>query len=450
MGTAPVLLRTEYNSDYARDRNNGVLWAGRGVSTLVSAGGELRAGPLSAAVRPVLTYQENGAFEVRRVALPGYSRELYPGHPGRIDWPLRHGEASFWTVDPGPSHVRLDAYGAAIGLSNENLWWGPAQRNPLLLSNTAPGFPHVFLGTSAPVDVGVGEVTAEVVWGGLRESDWFDADASNDRRLFGGLIASFRPAVFPGLRIGAARARVSAYDPDAMGWKERVLAPFGGPDEAGEIRLTSVFARWILPASRLELYGELVPSDYHWGEEDAAGEERDRHHAYVVGLGKVFTWDRRWIHVYGELLQLQNRISLRDNRPTATYYVDEDVPHGHTHAGQMLGAASGPGSEMQLLGVDLYASWGSVGLSAERLVYDDDAYWEQKVRNFGFHGHDVEVAMRLRQTLFVGPARAFWSVGVAHRRNRSFVGLISYHPEMVYGTDINWTGSLGLTWTPGG
>jgi hypothetical protein len=45
---------------------------------------------------------------------------------------------AFW----GQSSIRLTFGPASIGLSNENIWWGPGIRNSLIMSNNAPGFKH--------------------------------------------------------------------------------------------------------------------------------------------------------------------------------------------------------------------------------------------------------------------------------------------------------------------
>src|SRR5690606_16581697 len=130
------------NSAYPDDRNNGAVWAGRGVSGEVKGGITFRWGRLSGALLPSYTYQENRDFEIiTTVRPPGHSFFIYPWHPSRIDWPQRFGELPYRELHPGQSYLRVEDRGLALTLSTENLWWGPAQRYPLLLGNTAPGFP---------------------------------------------------------------------------------------------------------------------------------------------------------------------------------------------------------------------------------------------------------------------------------------------------------------------
>ena len=58
-------------------------------------------------------------------------------------------------------------WGVGAGLSTENLWLGPGLRNSILLTNNAPGFPHLFLGTSKPVDIYIGSLDVLALWGQL-------------------------------------------------------------------------------------------------------------------------------------------------------------------------------------------------------------------------------------------------------------------------------------------
>src|SRR5699024_10219580 len=120
-------------------------------------------------------------FAFRETAAAGHSPYNYPERPTGIDWPQRFGDNSVRSNELGQSYVRFDAYGLAAGVSTENLWWGPAQRYPILMSNTAPGFPHIFAGTGRPLDIYIGKLELEAIWGRLSESDYFDNDPDNDR-----------------------------------------------------------------------------------------------------------------------------------------------------------------------------------------------------------------------------------------------------------------------------
>ena len=143
----PVEMRNVVHSAFPVDRSNGTMWGGKGVSSMASAGVDFRWGPLSSAVALNAAVQQNLDFEIQDTLGVNRSPFAYPWHHGWIDWPQRFGDQSFTAIDAGQSYLRVDAGLVSVGVSNENLWWGPAVRYPIVLGNTAPGFPHLLLGT---------------------------------------------------------------------------------------------------------------------------------------------------------------------------------------------------------------------------------------------------------------------------------------------------------------
>jgi len=59
LNVIPLSSFVTYNSKYPEDRNNGALWSGRGTAGSLEGGVILRAGRLSAALLPMITYQSN-------------------------------------------------------------------------------------------------------------------------------------------------------------------------------------------------------------------------------------------------------------------------------------------------------------------------------------------------------------------------------------------------------
>ena len=52
------------------------------------------------------------------------------------------------------------------------------------------------------------------------------------------------------------------------------------------------------------------------------------------------------------------------------YYSYHIITQGYTHLGQMLGAGIGPGSDSEILKVDYFDSWGSVGIFLQRIGWN--------------------------------------------------------------------------------
>lgn len=432
------------NSAYPRDRNDGALWAGRGLNTAFSIGMAARRGPVSVRLAPQLLFHQNRDFDrVDVVRPPGYSPEIYPWHPGRIDWPQRPGESSFWLPDLGQSHIRLDTHAITLGLSTENLWWGPALHNPLVLSNTAPGFPHLFFGTGAPVVTPLGEVEAQIVWGELRESRHFDGDRSNDRRTFSGFIVDVQPRPVPGLFLGMSRAHVGAIPDGGISLPTRFARPFARPaarhlDDGRDAsyRILSFFARWAFPDAGFESYAEWA-STATW---DGLGDfvrEPERGQAFTLGLQHVRPVGERWLRLFGELNHLTGGTGLPREGGAISFYTDTRVPQGHTHRGQLLGASIGPGADAQSLGADLFDRRGRIGIFVERVRYDDDAFHAVHAPFYGPAGQDFELSAGVRQLLFLPHLDLGWTLGYSRRRNRNFLDLDRFRYE--YRVEGNWS-----------
>lgn len=456
----PLRWSAEANTAYPRDRNNGALWAGRGTSTALDGGfaaavrfGRVR---LSLAGAPRLLYHQNRAFELAPGGGPARDASYpNPWHRGLIDWPQRPGGAPFWVLDPGQSHVRLDAFGAAVGVSTENLWWGPALRNPLLMSNTAPGFPHVFMGTSGPTDVRIGRIEARLIWGRLEESEYFDQDDANDRRLFAGLVADFEPRWLPGLYLGLARAYLRVLPPEPLPLVEYLLEPYldvrsnavGSGAPGADNQLVAVFARWAHPGAGFEVYAEWARED-HWADFANLLAEPDASQAYTLGFQRLVPVGSRWLRLAGELTHLSDALPINHvNRGVLSYYVHTQVRQGYTHRGQLLGAAIGPGSDAQYLAADLLAESIRTGLFLERVRYDDDAYNALFERTYGPDGHDLELTAGVRHARPVGALELDAELAYSRRYNRNFLGLDGVRPARR--VEGNWYIRLGLAWDPG-
>ena len=445
IATLPLRLRTTYNSAYPVNVNNGVLWAGRGIGFAMSGGGEIRLGPVSAAVYPVVAYQGNRAFELKNVGMSDRSPFAYAGSRG-IDWPQRHGAGDFMTLDPGQSYVRVEGYGATIGVSTENLWLGPAQRMPLIMGSSAPGFPHVFLGTTRSLDVRIGSLEALAFWGRLMESDYFDAEPDNDRTLIAGLSAVFEPAFARGLFVGVNRMYLA--DMEGGDLTRYFIDPYIDvrDNPIGDNQLFSLFARWVLPRSGFEVYAEWARED-HWGDWIDLLREPDHSQAYMLGFQKIGRWGDARLRWYGELAHLTASTTLRSGRGVVSFYTHSEVVQGYTNRGQLLGAWMGPGSDGQVLGVERMTPRRTTGLMLERVRFDADAYYNQWAPYYGQNGHDVSIGAAIRHVEQVGPVSIHAGLGAARRHNRSFVYLEGQQPPD-FRAETNVQLDIDLRWTP--
>lgn len=425
-------------SGYPDDRNNGALWEGKGFSTAFRLGGEVRAGPVTAALRPEVLYQENRSFPLVVRHLPGISPWAHPWYASMIDYPQRFGDGTFSRVVPGESYIRVDVAGFAAGVSTESLWRGPALRYPIMMSSTAGGFPHLFVGTSRGVDVWIGRLEAEVILGELTESDYFDEDPGNDESLLANWALNLEPRWVPGLHLGLTRS--FQYRADEAGSTLdpflRFFSPADGNRPGNEV--ASVYARWVFEESGAEVYGEWARDDRFLNFNELL-QEPDHSQAYMLGVQKLTpVSDELSLRIHGELVHLQEKGEDRSgSRPMPIFYTNTTVTQGYTYRGQLLGAGVGPGADAQFLAIDALVPRGTFGAYFERVRRNDLAGRALDIRRWSPYEHDTEITGGLRGLLLRGDFRATADIAWSFRYNREF------------GDDErNWKFAVGGAWLP--
>jgi hypothetical protein len=331
------------------------------------------------------------------------------------------------------------------------VWIGAADVYPIVLSNTAPGFPHVRLGTERGLDLWIATLEFQLIFGSLSESDYFDGNPDNDNHFFGTTMLVVQPKFLPGLFLGVARAVHDSASVSGQGigfFAERILeSPFGGINGGNRGDQNSfgvILARWVLPASGFEAYAE-------WGREDTPGgwldvlREPDWTQAYVLGFQKAFRQRDRLFRVYGELNHLGESAPSRAGRGFASYYTHTVILQGHTNKGQLMGAAIGPGSDAQLIGVDVFESKSRSAFMIERTRYDDDTYYRRFARRWGETRHDAEITLKASRTQFVGDVGLELGVQYSRRYGRAFLPLASEGPDLI---ENNWGTRFAASWKP--
>ncbi|MET0397509.1 MAG: hypothetical protein ABW277_11840 [Longimicrobiaceae bacterium] len=458
----PAEAELAWNSDIPFSLNDGALWAGRGLSAQVTAGLRVAAGPVALVLAPQFTWSQNREFELVSQDSAGRSVFFPPWYAGdlTVDLPIRFGDRPIAMVGPGQSSLTVTAGPVAAGAATENQWWGPGMHTAVVMSNHAEGFPHVFLRTAAPVRTRIGAFEGKWVVGGLSESLFFDADEGNDFRSLSGLAATFRPAPVPDLTLGVARVvYVSlngrselprrAFDVFRHWERPRVVTeaiPSSGSAVADSFRVSlanpgfdqilSVFGRWVFPQSGLEVYGEWARLELPASVTEMLNQP---------GHSQGYTLGAQWARPLrgAAILRLQTELSYLEesstfnNRPVPSYYVGNSVPQGYTHRGQVVGAATGPGSSSQWLAGDYLAGGWRLGAFGGRVRWDNDVYGTS-FAIFKEVGHDVSVFGGLRGGLRLLGADFFAEVSREVRYNYLFQGPLN-NPFGNGATDVNNT-----------
>lgn len=398
----PVVWDQQYVTTYPYGWNDGGMIPAVGYQTAVSAGVYAQYKWFSVQLRPEFVYARNLDYTGYR-GEDALSWRIWYSFMNNIDMPERFGSGSYTKVLPGQSSIRFNYGVGSIGISTESLWWGPGRRNALLMSNTAPGFPHLTLNTRRPIRTGVGSFEGQLIAGRLTGSgftptplgnpehfDQYYVPKRDDWRYLSGLVFTYQPKWLPGLFVGMARSFVT-YSGDLGGGLSAYLPLLGpvsrnssDPDELEnrESRMNrdlygSVFARWVMNKGNAEIYVEYGRNDPPWNTRDLRV-ELDHSRAYVAGFRKLIPLNNQkteLIQVGIEVTQM-DATRTADIRTSPSWYTNNIVRHGYTHMGQVLGAGVGPGSNVQSIDISWVRGLKRIGMQVERLVQNNDFYYE--------------------------------------------------------------------------
>ncbi|HEX6573447.1 MAG TPA: capsule assembly Wzi family protein [Gemmatimonadaceae bacterium] len=393
------------NSDLPFGQNDGAMWGGKGYNWRVLGGATATFGPVRIVAIPEVVYSTNYAISLDpldlRFARPlpaSRSRFSSPFNyvPYSADYPYRFGDSAFSKVYPGQSSASVLLGKFEGGVSTENEWWGPAIRNPILFSDNAAGFPHAFIRTGQPITTGIGVFEGRWIVGGLKESDYFDDDITNDVRSISALSVQWKPGPQSGLTLGVARsvfAPADGYSGVAGHAFDFILGTDHpnsvSPDDStftpGRDQIFSVFAHWMIPRYGLEAYVE-------WARAELPSSLRDfilfpnNSRGYSGGLQYAHTFkggDSRF-RFQSEFTNVEQAGSYRF-RPVGSFYTSRAVVQGYTNEGQMLGAGTGPGSSGEWFAADYLNNNIEFGVNFGRTRPNTDAFFARFNPNRCFH-----------------------------------------------------------------
>lgn len=386
----PVSLQWQNNSLLPYDWNDGALIPAKGSQTQISFGAFFKYGPLSVQLKPEYVSAENLEYE----GFPSEQYDIvwagyYDKYFNVTDITERYGEDAYSKLFWGQSSVRLTFDPVSVGISNENLWWGPGRRSSLLMSNNAPGFKHITLNTSRPVQTPVGSFEAQLIAGRLENSGLLPPQENrvyagqslyipkrDDRRFLSGFVLTYNPKGVRGLFIGASQVSQMYYQDGGKRVSDffPLLLPFESKEAAAvRDRYSSLFFRWVLQKANAEIYGEYG----HQGKRSLKEflVEPDRSAAFLLGIRKITPLNKRpgeYIQTSLELTQLQQAYGTEKG----AWYTSQVIRQGYTHMGQVLGAGIGPGSNLQSLDISWFKGLKRIGLQFERYLHNNDFYYQ--------------------------------------------------------------------------
>lgn len=386
----PVNAVLRYNTAWPYGSNDGAVWAGRGLTSALDLGFTFRLGPLSGTFNPIAFSAQNRSFPLQANSTNNPFAD--PLFPKNVDRPQRFGVHAYSRIDPGESTIRADGFGLSAGVSTANMGWGPMENYPYIIGGNAPGFPHAFVGTSAPLPVWIGRVHGKAMWGQLEQSSYSPVSGTSyyssvletgTKRFASGLVVAFMPRGIDGLELGAARFFHSLWPrrgipasyfrkPFEAVFKQGLTAPSPFGDSAGvgfeDNQLVSLFARWVFPKSGFEAYGEYGREDHSANARDFV-QEPDHSRTYGLGIRKVLKADSAHITAFRAEMINYELPTLARNRSEGGVYIHSVILQGHTNRGQLLGSDTGVGSGGgSLIFWDRYDKSGGISIGGTRTI----------------------------------------------------------------------------------
>ncbi|MEQ9467189.1 MAG: capsule assembly Wzi family protein [Ekhidna sp.] len=415
----PVRWAHHYNSSYARSYNDGALWRGKGYTTSIQGGVQGKIGKLEFTLAPIVYFSQNADFEL---AEPRDENNPYnyQFRNKRIDYVQRYGDASFAAFNPGQSEVRAVFKKATIGVSTQNIVFGPAQFNPLILSNNASGIPHIDIGTYKPIKTRIGWIEGKVYYGMLKKSDYFDGSDEWNYRYWSALSVGYSPGFLPELTIGFNRAfyeKSTDFSPiDLLVFINKFDDTDGDPRINDEFdQMGSITMRWLFPEVGFEAYAEYGKNDFGgkiWG----TAPEHAR--AYTLGISKYIDLTPSSIlkltYEHTSLDKAKNSIY----RPYNSWYSHGIVKSGYTIDGQIIGGGIGTGSVSDVVDAQYFSPKGRLMFRIQRIRFDDDYFFEEIQDELN---HDHEWTLESAYSQFWGSYLVGFGAGLHFRQNQYFI-----------------------------
>jgi hypothetical protein len=388
----PFSWQQQFNSDHPYGWNDGAMIPAKGYQTMISGGIFVKFGPLSIQLRPEFVYAANPPFNGFALGRSDQELTAYYHFYNYIDNPERYGTNAYRKAFLGQSSIRLTFNPVSIGLSNENLWWGPGIRNSLIMSNNAPGFKHITVNTVRPINTPVGSFEFQAIAARLDGTNFpplLTTTASTGKNLLGvkntdwryyaGVNINYHIKWVEGLTLGLTRT-FDAYHKSINTLSEYV--PFFFPyqkqntndgDPIPRDQLTSLYARWLFTKAQAEVYFEYGLNDNSYNFRDFIGSP-DHSRAYIFGLRKMLPFGAnadQHILFSAEVTQLSQSVD-RLVRAAGGWYVHSEVKQGQTNQGQVLGAGTGSGGNLQSMDVSWVSGLKKLGVRVERYEHNAD------------------------------------------------------------------------------
>jgi hypothetical protein len=399
----PFHFYTKFNSDRPYSWNQAGFLQAKGLQTLVSAGAHFSYGWLDVQLKPEFVYAAN----------PSFPYNASYGAPTR---------GKYTKMFMGQSSVRVSKAGFSLGLSTENMWWGPGLHNSLLMSNNAPGFAHLTFNTTKPIKTPIGNFEFQLIGGKLVEDtsvllenkdlrttyynpltytgDGYSGpnDLKRNWRYLSAVTLSYNPKWVKGLFLSVTRVGYAykqnidsngvgnsffqKYFPVLFGVLRKNY-PYGTPTGAQGIaykQMASFAARMVFPESHTEIYTEYGYGDNFLNLRDW---NTDAPHAtaYVIGIRKLKKLRRGqdWLDISVEMTKMSEPVNYV-LRTAGDWYGYEG---GYTNQSRHIGAGVGRGNNVYTAKLQWLSGFSRLGIIVQGIHHGPTAIVGGLLPDFG-------------------------------------------------------------------
>lgn len=384
IGLLPITSINKFTSHHPYGWSDGALFPANGFQTMFSAGAYFKLGPLFVQVKPEIIFAENRPYE----RTLNYGAEVLKG--------------AYKKVLPGQSRIGLNFGPFSLAASSENLWWGPGQFSAVMMSNNAPGFPHLSFSTNRPLKTTIGSFEWQIIGAEIQDIQYQPdefrylanyssvyqpfIDSVDNKKYMNGVGLSYQPIFLKGVTVGITRTFVSSVlnlnsnlvkNEGFVGAYLPIVGKFFKDkyvdDNARKWnQLASLFLRINFPKSKSEVYVEYGWNDHKWNIRDMMMSPTHSA-AYLVGVKKLFELGKeKVLDVTLEHNQMEQSpdFLVRDAYLWYIHWYKSD----YSHTSQVLGSGIGFGANAFTASFVLKKGYSQLGLIMERVQRDPTYY----------------------------------------------------------------------------
>ena len=376
-----------YNTAAPYGQNDGALWQGRGYNTSLTTGARLESYGFEVTFKPQISWMENKGFETNPGVYPNpYSYSFHSGTVHQdIDIVQRYGDSSLFNFDWGDSEIRWTWHSLTFGFGTQNPWLGPAYLNPMLGSNNAAGYPKFDAGireTKVVIpyfDLNVGTIEGRIWLGQLTESNYFDNNESNNKRMLTAMSASYKPSFIPGFTFGLNRIFLTYWRNENFKYILRLFTDShsnGTLTNNDEDQKASLFAEWAFPKNNFIVY-------FEYGFDDFSGHKKaNPFHTgiYTVGIKQIIPLPNNLTSIVNfEWNNFEMSQDFQLQWIYLGYYAHHFVTQGYTQRGELLGAGTGSLGNSQFLQYKVLYPKGYTSITFHRFCPNNNSVLSQSV-----------------------------------------------------------------------